>query len=1095
MRTDSARGIDGISPQELKMMPPLAISHLMHIMHSYADGFPIWLMWTKTCPVPKKAGVISAAQVRPISVMALLYRLWSKVQCRHVLLTILSQLPHSITGFLPGRGPYDAVYEMQWMLEQAHEYGPAQSGISLDLLKCFNTIHRPAARTTLQTLGVPPALLRQYFQSLHRVTRSWCLQDAMSPPKATTRGCPEGDPLSVLTMLSIATAWTSQVQHHTPTARLGAYADNWGWMLTQPSQHAEVIQNTQLIVKAYTMHIDWTKSWVWLTDPTQLPQLKRALLTQLGQVCITHVLTAMDLGGQHTYHGPPKLGKVQNRFNEASVRLKRLQSMPHDLTTKVLMVKMGIYSQAFYASAILPVGRKHTDQMRTQVADAILGPSVSRNSAVALQCMPKLEDPELVLIWNAISMAHRYLSRCAPAQADLFLRTVAQHDGISYKCKGPAGCLKFYLCRLGWEIDTQGIITVAAFRSFHLTSTSKQMWRRLMQETWQEDLLLQHANKKAYRGLPPINKADTTAVLQKFPASDQKAILNEISAAFQCNTQQAKWDPQTDPHCKYCGQLDTKFHRVHQCTFTADLRQDIHDTIQWMETEGVEWHELPVIHTHHDHAWLQTYHTHQLTPDVPEAMYNALQQIDLQGAVLNFYTDGSCQHPASINCRYSSFSVIIDVSTNDDERIAAARHFANGGPMPPCLHTLCVGRTPGEQRIHRAELFAIVWICERFHNVAIHTDSTVALAAIRACKQERACFQHMEDLDLILRLQQVIHLGNKTFLKVQAHAEHARDVTWMTLFHRLGNKCANDAAIVANKILQPDAVTDFESMHTDLETHRQHLQKLFSFHLQVIKRHATQKIHEATLVSHEGEFSGPTSDEVFQQFLDYSVIHVWTPSAQQMNEFRACAWGFTIATNVLEWARLIKWPTDEGQHPLQEDGVTWIELVLSFMFTQKILLPVKRQGPGNQEHLIAFSSVAAMEAYSVRLAELANPFAILTKQVTDLCDQAFLPSIERGLVRSLYKLGSNIFSSGYKWRAQYPAQDKVLTCLKPYLQKYKGPAYTALPDLDITPNSHLFERINRELQGTWQQRSTEVHRAMKRIRQWRRDPQPRLFFA
>ena len=147
--------------------------------------------------------------------------------------------------------------------------------------------------------------------------------------------------------------------------------------------------------------------------------------------------------------------------------------------------------------------------------------------------------------------------------------------------------------------------------------------------------------------------------------------------------------------------------------------------------------------------------------------------------------------------------------------------------MPPCLHTLCVGRTPGEQRIHRAELFAIVWICERFHNVAIHTDSTVALAAIRACKQERACFQHMEDLDLILRLQQVIHLGNKTFLKVQAHAEHARDVTWMTLFHRLGNKCANDAAIVANKILQPDAVTDFESMHTDLETHRQHLQKLF----------------------------------------------------------------------------------------------------------------------------------------------------------------------------------------------------------------------------------------------------------------------------
>ena len=240
-----------------------------------------------------------------------------------------------------------------------------------------------------------------------------------------------------------------------------------------------------------------------MTQPAQLPQLKRAIRQQLGDKTLTHLMNAMDHGGQMTYHGPPKLGKVQQRFQEAIRRLKCLQMLPYDVRSKALMVNTAVYTQAFYASAILPVGRKHTDTMRTQIADTLLGTSVSRNSAIAIHCMPFLNDPELILVINAVTMAHRFLHRCPEGEAHEFLKMVATHTGISHKCKGPAGCLKYYLGRLGWTIDREGNITVAAFRKYHFLSTSRQKWKRLLLEAWQDDLLSPFHCQKSPKGPTP----------------------------------------------------------------------------------------------------------------------------------------------------------------------------------------------------------------------------------------------------------------------------------------------------------------------------------------------------------------------------------------------------------------------------------------------------------------------------------------------------------------------------------------------------------------------------------------------------------------
>lgn len=550
LNPNSARGVDGISAQELKVLPRLAVQHLMLLMNSYTRGFPPWLMWTRTFPVPKKSGPITAAQIRPISVMAQLYRLWSKIQCRHVLLCLHTRLPPAITGFLPGRGPYEAVYEMQASLERAFEHGHSLSGISIDLLKCFNTIDREGVQVAMTKLGIPPALIHQWYCSAQRISRSWILLGEVSPPTPTTRGCPEGDPLSVMAMITIALAWVTHVQQTTPAAQLSAYADNWAWMVSNPNMHSGVIRDTQNFVQGFTMEIDWDKSWIWMNQADQLPAVKRALRQQLGHDRLKHLLTAMDLGGQLTYRGPPKLGKVTNRFHEAMNRLKRLQRMPHDLRSKCLLIQQGIYPQVFYASAILPIGRKHTDA-----------------------------------------------------------------------------------------------------------------------------------------------------------------------------------------------------------------------------------------------------------------------------------------------------------------------------------------------------LFAILWVCERFSNTVIHSDSTVALAAVQTCMSHDALTQDMEDLDLLVRLRAVLHVGWRTFHKVQAHAETDTDITWLTLFHRLGNKKANDSAILANQHLQPEFVADLQKMHEEVDRHKTKLLQLFGMHLQIIRRHADLKViatQERRLQQPTAD--GPTRDDIFATFLAYTVDDPWHPPRCNMHELRHCTW-------------------------------------------------------------------------------------------------------------------------------------------------------------------------------------------------------------
>ena len=261
LKSCSGRGIDAISAAELQSLPDDAIIHLGQILSGYTTGFPAWLMIARTVALPKTSGVVMPSQIRPITILAQTYRLWSKVVCTAILRHFASAMPADITGLLKSRGPLDAAYRAQILHEIALSQATMEGGFSLDLIKCFNTIGQTQAVALLQSLGLPVALVEKWHASIQHLRRFWDLGSDHSALLPCTNGVPEGNTFSVVIMVAVAYAWVHSVKALAPSTRIGAYADNWGWATALLRDHPIIFDVTVRYVRAMGMEIDWHKSW------------------------------------------------------------------------------------------------------------------------------------------------------------------------------------------------------------------------------------------------------------------------------------------------------------------------------------------------------------------------------------------------------------------------------------------------------------------------------------------------------------------------------------------------------------------------------------------------------------------------------------------------------------------------------------------------------------------------------------------------------------------------------------------------------------------------------------------------------------------
>ena len=134
-------------------------------------------------------------------------------------------MPESLFGSVPGRSSIDAAWQLASQIEQAMSEGKEFLGVSLDLSKAYNTLHRNILSALALRAGWPPQLVRAYVNYLNNVQRYFRIGDGCYGPQSSKVGVPEGCPLAVPAMILFTWAITNHARSQGHC--LKSYVDNW----------------------------------------------------------------------------------------------------------------------------------------------------------------------------------------------------------------------------------------------------------------------------------------------------------------------------------------------------------------------------------------------------------------------------------------------------------------------------------------------------------------------------------------------------------------------------------------------------------------------------------------------------------------------------------------------------------------------------------------------------------------------------------------------------------------------------------------------------------------------------------------------------
>ena len=1035
LKHGSALGVDGISASELKVLPEPLLLLLLAVFRQYSNGFPKDFMIARTFPLNKVDGIPHQSQTRPITVLAQLYRVWGSMICHQILQQWGRRFPKQITGFLPKRGALLAAYGAQAELEIDASLNRTSSGLTLDLKKCFNLIRHGPVVKVLAALQIPSCILRQWIESIRLLSRFWIIESSAFGPYLCNNGLPEGDVFSVVAMLGIGLCWTSSVmQVSQDRAVAWAYADNWAWKVYQVELHRLVMQATIQVVSAFGLVIDFGKTWFWVSSNQIAPIVKAELELLLPNENVLRKNHAKDLGLEMRYSGANRLGHTTSRYQEGQDRLNRLAKLAEPLAVKEHLLEASIWPATYFGAEFYPVPTQVLQTHRSSAADALFGSSHSLNPAIALLLGAKrILDPAFVCIANALRTARSWLLLQSQEVRTAFFQCAAQANGKPQDVKGPASALRAYLARINWSISGNGLLQVSAFHSCHLVFDSFQRVLRALTLSWQDDFFVLFSQRRALHSLRNPSRIDTIGVLKSLPDPQRRAIVREISGAFQVSSQKAKWIPEATNLCQFCHMEDSRVHRLVECPAFQDVREPFLPMLQNLQELDHPMLWFPMILRHPDAEAHQCLQAQEPMATVCQSAIVRSHQMRHRGCLPRFFTDGSCAHPSHPSSRFSGFSVVMDLAEDDAHRIVLADKYLIDGILPTTFTQVACGKTSWEQNIGRAELQALLTLVEAIPSCIVFTDSSYALGIMQKVQQgwSFGSLSHKDNLDLIRKVLE-LDISCIQFRKTAAHRCLTDILCPLERYEALGNayadKCANAACLDYN----PPWVQAQQYKHDDIQSDRVALKQLCQLHLQLHRARVDAELQalpeEAPSI---GGNLGKTSQQLQRELVQWipvsGVAYDSTFIPRELRQF--FLFGEKWLDLFEQWLQTLQWD-DSGQPPFGQVGVSWLEIGLSFSRMAGAYLPIQRTDVDNNVQLI-FPASDDADTYEILAADLANSAMQFWNAYHSLMMGGPPVVLSRGLQASLFLVGFRSQTSGFKPRPWMVHAD----CWAPFLVK------------------------------------------------------------
>ena len=209
MRTASAAGLDGWRVAELRALPDSLLERLVELLScvEQTGQWPQGVAEGVITLISKGEGA-SPENLRPISVMSTVYRLWAAARLREVIKWQEKWLASTAHGFRPHHGTDDVFWHLALQVERSMLEGTPLHGISLDYGKCFDRIPVHIVLNLASHLGLAPNIGRPLQGMYAQLVRRFRISTHMGTPFKSTNGILHGCPLSVILLNALVNVWS-----------------------------------------------------------------------------------------------------------------------------------------------------------------------------------------------------------------------------------------------------------------------------------------------------------------------------------------------------------------------------------------------------------------------------------------------------------------------------------------------------------------------------------------------------------------------------------------------------------------------------------------------------------------------------------------------------------------------------------------------------------------------------------------------------------------------------------------------------------------------------------------------------------------------
>ena len=582
----AARGVDGISHEDLLALPDAWTQRLLDLLNSIELGDSHWptaVLFGVVSVLAKDPQAATVCRFRPIVIYSVIYRAWASLRAKQLLRLLLPYLSVEAYGFLPGCETSQLWLLLQGEIECSLQQGSSLCGLSTDLVRAFNNIPRQHTWQLAQHLGISTRVLVPWRGFLTSCTRSFEIRGALSTSLTSNCGLPEGDALSVLGMTQLCFAWHLYQRAYCPTVRALSFVDNLSLVAPAPALLLQAFACLSEFFRLWNLTLDTSKSYCWaLTKPHR---------QQLATFPIQRVDHAHELGGVLSFTRRPFTGLQIKRIAALPPKWKRLQASFAPLRQKLVAIPMVFWTSALYGINGSTLGEGHLDRLRTQALRALRLnlAGVSGILRLTLSTTPDA-DPGFWRLKMTMTAFLRLLCK-EPRLLHLWNVFMQSFDGQLFS--GPFSQILMVMNQVGWSLEPPFFIDHDGCK-YHALTLDDGAVPSLLYDAWLQHTARVASKRKTMNDLNGMNAALVPAGGQKLDALQLSLVSALQSGAFMDHAMQSHFDLTKGKLCDVCQVADAQKHWL-ECPRFDEVRRTV---VGWqphheMDTDALMSHLLP----------------------------------------------------------------------------------------------------------------------------------------------------------------------------------------------------------------------------------------------------------------------------------------------------------------------------------------------------------------------------------------------------------------------------------------------------------------------------------------------------------------------